>query len=122
MAGELTMTAADVVAQLVSGEHGDLLREAVRLVAREPMEAEIAQHVGAGYGEVSGERVSQRNGYRPRGWETRVGEIELLIPKARSGPAYFPSLLEPCCRRRGSAAPCTSCATCTATVGPPSAA
>ena len=39
--------------------------------------------------------MTHRNGYRPRGWETRVGEIELLVPKKRSGPAYFPSFLEP---------------------------
>jgi transposase-like protein len=62
------------------------------------MEAEIGAHVGAEYRQVSDDRSSQRNGYRPRGWDTRVGEIELLIPKARSGPAYFPSFLEP--RRR----------------------
>jgi putative transposase len=92
------MTAADVVAQLMSSEHGDLLREAVRLIARELMEAEVTEHVGAEYRQVSDDRSSQRNGYRPRGWDTRVGEIELLIPKARSGPAYFPSFLEP--RRR----------------------
>ena len=42
--------------------------------------------------------MTHRNGYRPRGWETRVGEIELLIPRKRQGPAYFPSFLEP--RRR----------------------
>ena len=42
--------------------------------------------------------MTHRNGYRPRAWETRVGEIELLIPSTRSGPAYFPSFLEP--RRR----------------------
>jgi putative transposase len=98
MAGERSMTAGDVVAQLMGSEHGDLLREAVRLIARELMEAEVAEHVGGEYRQVSDERVSQRNGYRPRVWETRVGEIDLLIPKARSGPAYFPSFLEP--RRR----------------------
>ena len=55
--------------------------------------------MGAGRGEVAPEtRVTHRNGYRQRAWETRVGELELLIPKKRSGPAYFPSFLEP--RRR----------------------
>ena len=43
-------------------------------------------------------RVTHRNGYRQRAWETRVGELEFWIPKKRSGPAYFPSFLEP--RRR----------------------
>ena len=61
------------------------------------MDAEITAQIGAGHGEVSSDRVTHRNGYRSRGWETRVGEIELQIPKKRSG-SYFPSFLEP--RRR----------------------
>ena len=52
---------------------------------------------GAEYGERSPERVTQRNGYRSRAWDTRVGTMELHIPKLREG-SYFPSLLEP--RRR----------------------
>ena len=82
----------------MAGEHGDFVRDAVALVARELMEAEICGEVGAQLGEVSDTRVTHRNGYRPRAWETRVGEIELLIPRKRQGPAYFPSFLEP--RRR----------------------
>jgi putative transposase len=98
MAEATRMTTADVVAKVMSGEHGDFVREAVALVARELMEAEISVEVGAERGEASAERVAHRNGYRPRPWETRVGEIELLIPRKRQGPAYFPSFLEP--RRR----------------------
>jgi putative transposase len=98
MAESRMMTAADVVARVMGGEHGDVLREAVALVARALMEAEVSAQVGAEHGERSPDRVAHRNGYRPRAWETRVGEIELLIPRARSGPAYFPSFLEP--RRR----------------------
>lgn len=98
MAVEQRMTTADVVAKAMAGEHGDFVREAVALIARELMEGEISAEIGAELGEVSPERVTHRNGYRPRGWETRVGEIELLIPKKRQGPAYFPSFLEP--RRR----------------------
>jgi putative transposase len=98
MAESRMMTPADVVAQVMGGEHGDVLREAVALVARALMEAEVSAQVGAEHGERSPDRVTHRNGYRPRAWETRVGEIELLIPRARSGPAYFPSFLEP--RRR----------------------
>jgi putative transposase len=92
------MTAADVVAQVRDGRLEDFVREAVVLVARELMEAEISAEVGAGLGEVAPEaRMTHRNGYRPRPWETRVGELELLIPRARHG-SYFPSFLEP--RRR----------------------
>ena len=95
MAEGRRMTAADVAAQGLAGEHGDFVRDAVALVARELMEAEICAEVGAELGEVSETRVAYRNGYRPREWEARVGEIELLIPRKRQGPAYFPSFLEP---------------------------
>ncbi len=98
MAEGQMMTPADVVAKAMAGEHGDLLKDAVGLVVRELMEAEVAELTGAGRGERSPERVTQLNGYRERGWETRVGEIELAIPRTRSGPSYFPSFLEP--RRR----------------------
>jgi len=50
--------------------------------------------VGAGYGERSEARTTRRNGYRPRRWDTRVGSIDLQIPKLRQG-TYFPALLEP---------------------------
>jgi len=92
------MTPADVVERVLAGEHGDFVREAVAIVARELMEAEISQEIGAELGEVSSERTTHRNGYRPRPWETRVGEIDLLVPRKRQGAAYFPSFLEP--RRR----------------------
>ena len=92
------MIAADVVARAMAGEHGDLLRDAVALVVRELMEAEVATLTGAGRGERTPERVTNLNGYRERSWQTRVGEIDLQIPRTRSGPAYFPSFLEP--RRR----------------------
>jgi transposase-like protein len=99
MAEGQRMTVADVVAQTRDGRLEDFVRETVAVVARELMEAEVSAEVGAGLGELAPEaRVTHRNGYRPRGWETRVGEIDLLIPKKRSGPAYFPSFLEP--RRR----------------------
>jgi len=98
MAEVRSMTAADVVAKVMAGEHADFVREAVALIAHELMEAEVSAEIGAGRGEVSPGRVTHRNGYRPRPWETRVGEIELLVPKKRQGPAYFPSFLEP--RRR----------------------
>ena len=59
------------------------------LAARELMEGEISAEIGAELGEVAPEqRSTHRNGYRPRWWETRVGEIELLVARKRSGPAY----------------------------------
>ena len=99
MAEVQSMTVADVVAKTMDGRLEDFVREAVALVARELMEGEISEQIGAGLGEVAPEvRSAHRNGYRARPWETRAGEIELLIPKKRQGSSYFPSFLEP--RRR----------------------
>ena len=93
------MTVADVVAQVRDGRLEDFVREAVSLLARELMEAEVSAEIGAQLGEVApDDRSTHRNGYRRRAWETRVGDLELLIPKKRSGSSYFPSFLEP--RRR----------------------
>ena len=93
------MTVADVVAKTMDGRLEDFVPEVVALVARELMEGEISAEIGAALGEVAPEtRLTHRNGYRPRAWETRVGEIELLVPKKRSGSSYCPSFREP--RRR----------------------
>ena len=98
MAEDRRMTVADVVAEVRDGRLEDFVREAVAMVTREVMESEVSAEVGAELGEVAPEmRLTHRNGYRPRAWETRVGEIELLIPRKRQG-SYFPSFLEP--RRR----------------------
>ena len=92
-----SMTTHKLVRRTLLDEHGDFLKEAVAMVAAQLMDGEITAQIGAGHGEVSSDRVTHRNGYRSRGWETRVGEIELQIPRKRSG-SYFPSFLEP--RRR----------------------
>jgi putative transposase len=95
MAESQSMTSAGVVAKALMEEHSDFLRESVAMIAAEIMEAEISRQVGAGRGEVSEARATHRNGYRPRPWATRVGEIELAVPRKRSGESYFPSFLEP---------------------------
>jgi putative transposase len=95
MAESQSMTSAGVVAKALIEEHSDFLRESVALIAAEIMEAEIERQIGAGKGEVSEARATHRNGYRPRPWATRVGEIELAVPRKRSGESYFPSFLEP---------------------------
>jgi putative transposase len=99
MAEGHSVTVADVVARVRDGRLEDFVGEAVALVVRELMGAEISAEIGAELGEVAPEaRLTHRNGYRRGGWETRVGEIGLLIAKKRQGRAYFPSFLEP--RRR----------------------
>jgi transposase-like protein len=95
MAEGQSMTTSEVVAKTLLDEHADFLKEAVAMVAAQLMEAEISREIGAVRGERSAERETHRNGYRPRAWETRVGEIDLLVPRKRSGEAYFPSFLEP---------------------------
>jgi putative transposase len=76
----------------------DLLRAMVKEFAEALMSADADAVCGAGYGERSPERVNRRNGYRERDWDTRVGSIELAVPKLREG-SYFPDwLLQP--RRR----------------------
>ena len=72
----------------------DLLREALRVLVDGIMDAEVSAQIRAQHGERSPERVTYRNGYRNRTWDTRVGTMELHIPKLREG-SYFPSLLEP---------------------------
>jgi putative transposase len=91
------MTAAQLADKLLQDEHADVLRDSVAWMARELMEADVSARIGAELGERSPERTTHRNGYRPRAWDTRVGSIELAIPKLRQG-SYFPSFLEP--RRR----------------------
>ena len=94
MAEERRMTAGQVVDKLMRSEHADVVRESVAWVVGELMEGEVAAQIGAELGEIAPDRVTHRNGYRPRAWQTRAGEIELAIPKLRSG-SYFPSFLEP---------------------------
>jgi transposase-like protein len=82
----------------LDGDENDLLREMVREFAQRLMAAEVDALAGASWGEVTPERVNHRNGYRPRPFDTRVGSIDLAIPKLRRG-SYFPDwLVDP--RRR----------------------
>ena len=74
-----------------------MLREGVRVLAQALMEAEVTELVGAERHERNDERTGYRNGSRPHVWDTRVGTIELAVPKVRPGN-YYPSLLQP--RRR----------------------
>jgi transposase-like protein len=96
MADELRLALAEVLRKAGVGQ-ADFLREGVRVLAEELMEMEVAEHVSAERHERTPERTGYRNGYRERPWDTRVGTIELKVPRVRDG-SFFPSLLEP--RRR----------------------
>jgi putative transposase len=76
------------------GADADLVRELLAYASERLMAAEVDRLTGAAAGARSPDRVNHRNGYRERGWETRVGRIELAIPKLRKG-SYFPAFLEP---------------------------
>src|SRR5712691_11649311 len=95
MAETKRMTAEQVVGYLFEEEGLDFLRESLMWVVQQLMEAEVSELIGAERGErAPEERLTHRNGYRPRRWDTRAGELELAIPKLRRG-SYFPSFLEP---------------------------
>jgi len=91
------MDITSFVGKLLEQDDVDALREGVKVLAQAVMETEVSGQIGAVPYERSSERIAYRNGYRTRRWDTRVGTIELKIPKVTAG-AYFPSLLEP--RRR----------------------
>jgi transposase-like protein len=97
MADEQSMTVREALGKVLGDEHADVLRESVRMILGELMEAEVSKLAGAERYEHTPERVAQRNGYRERGWDTRVGTLELAIPRLRTG-SYMPTFLEP--RRR----------------------
>jgi len=85
------------VGKLLEEQDGDVLREGIRVLSQALMESEVAGLIGAERHERTGDRTAYRNGSRTRTWDTRVGTIELAIPKVTPG-TYFPSLLQP--RRR----------------------
>jgi len=92
-----SMTVGDLVGKILGEGNPDFLKQALMTLVDQFMTVEVNQLVGAGKHEQADGRRNYRNGTRPRRWDTRVGTLELAIPKLRKG-AYFPSFLEP--RRR----------------------
>ncbi len=97
MADELRMALVETLRKAAVGDDIDFLREGVKAFREALMEPEVTQQLGAERHERTVTRLGQRNGYRERQWDTRVGTIPLSVPRVRDG-SYFPSLLEP--RRR----------------------
>jgi len=95
---DMTVSGGSWLRKRVEAGDQDFLRDLVKTVVEALMSADADGACGASYGAVSPDRVNQRNGYRERRWDTRVGSIPLAVPKLRHG-SYFPDwLLEP--RRR----------------------
>ena len=94
---EHTMDMSGWLRKQLEDAHPDLLRAMVKEMAEALMSADADAVCGAGYGERSPERVNRRNGYRERDWDTRVGSIQLALPRpgrARTSPTG-------CCSRAG---------------------
>lgn len=92
------MAVLDTVRKTAAEGDPDFLREDVRVLAQAVMEAEVTEITGVAHGRRDPDaRLTHRNGYRERRWDTRVGTIDLAVPRVRDG-SYLPSLLDP--RRR----------------------
>jgi putative transposase len=94
VADELRIGLSELLRKAMIEQDASFLKEGVRVLSEALMELEVQEHVGAAPHERSAERVGQRNGYRQRSWDTRVGTVELKVPRVRDS-SYFPSLLEP---------------------------
>jgi putative transposase len=92
MAAPHSVDPAGWLEQQLATASPDLLREMVASFANALMSAQADQLCGAEYGQRSSERTNSRNGYRAREWDTRVGTVELAVPKLRSG-SYYPDWL-----------------------------
>jgi putative transposase len=90
----MTIDRMTLKALVEKGSDDDLLREMMTYVANRMMDLEVENVTGAVHGERSPARINHRNGYRQRAWQTRVGTVDLEIPKLRKG-SYFPAFLEP---------------------------
>jgi putative transposase len=75
----------------------ELVRTLAQRILQELIEAEATARIGAEPGERSEARTTWRNGHRGRTLTTQAGDLDLAIPKVRTG-SFFPALLE--CRRR----------------------
>lgn len=89
-----SMRAVELFDKVLVEEHGDILREAVRAALHEIMAAEVSEQLGAEPYERGESRRGYRNGTRSRVLKTRVGAVDLAVPKLREG-SYFPSFLTP---------------------------
>jgi putative transposase len=86
----------EVLEALKGGDVEERIRQAATMIYQALIEAELSSVIGAAPHERTSDRVAQRNGHRPKTLTTTAGDLELRIPKLRTG-SFFPSLLE---RRR----------------------
>jgi putative transposase len=89
----MTKTNMDLTELLQKQDQGDFLRTIAEAVLQLIMEADVEGLIGAGRHERAENRTTWRNGYRERTLDTRLGTLNLKVPKLRQG-SYFPSFLE----------------------------
>jgi Transposase and inactivated derivatives len=94
MADEYRMALLELLRKAEMEGDADFLREGVRVMGQALMELEVSLHIGAERHERTAERTGQRNGYRDRPWDTRVGTVELKVPRVRDG-SFYPVMLDP---------------------------
>ena len=85
-------TGLNEVLQEIS-ESGNPLLTMLRMICQEVMELEVSQKINADRSERSEDRIGYRSGYRDRRLDTRLGTLNLTIPKLRSG-GYVPTFME----------------------------
>ena len=81
---------AHVLGNLLAEASPDMMRSLLQTMINQLLSADADQVCGAEWGQPSAGRVAQRNGYRHRPLDTRVGTVDVAVPKLRSG-TYFPS-------------------------------
>lgn len=89
--------------ELISSDLPTAMRQQVELMLSTLMDCEVAEQIGAELNQQAPERSAHRNGYRTRKLETQLGQLDVHIPRLRTG-SYFPSFLEPRCRLHASLA------------------
>jgi transposase-like protein len=91
----MTDTRLPLAELLEKAGEADFLRGVAEAVLQLLMEADVEGLIGAARHERTAERQTYRNGYRDRALDTRLGTLQLRVPKLRTGPSYFPPFLEP---------------------------
>ena len=94
MADGLRMALHELLVKAATEPGTDVLRDGLRVLAEALMELELEAHLGAGRYERTDGRTGYRNGARERRWDTRVGTLDLAVPRVRDG-SFFSVLLEP---------------------------
>ncbi|RYF20326.1 MAG: hypothetical protein EOO77_08255 [Oxalobacteraceae bacterium] len=92
------LTQQSAIGKFMEEHGGDALRTLLQDAVQKLMSAEADSLCKAEFASRDVERVNRRNGYRERPWDTRMGSVELQVPKLRAGSYYPEWLLEP--RRR----------------------